>query len=241
MCHSLSNSLTTAFDPNDSLSEWAWLKTFCIAVRTADALTFRDVFHGTFTVPNEEKISEDEPYQSMVRELLQLCNTIFFTSLFVVVTQLCVERFVEKFFRLRAFVEFQVVLHIQQFIAIIVTPPRCVFQDNSAWSLTMDEQVMTWATQRPEQWETGGKCDAYLWGGGRHGQLAESGRGVNVPTITKSFSNAQQIVCGQNCTFVLQGNGTVMACGEGSYGRLGMGNSDDLLVLTPVAALQGEL
>lgn len=103
----------------------------------------------------------------------------------------------------------------------------------------MDEQVMTWAMQRPEQWETGGKCDAYLWGGGRHGQLAETGRGVNVPTITKSFSNAHQIICGQNCTFELQANGTALACGEGSYGRLGMGNSDDLLVLTPVAALQG--
>ena len=103
----------------------------------------------------------------------------------------------------------------------------------------MDEQVMTWAMQRPEQWETGGKCDAYLWGGGRHGQLAETGRGVNVPTVTKSFSSAQQIVCGQNCTFVLQTSGTILACGEGSYGRLGMGNSDDLLVLTPIAALQG--
>lgn len=103
----------------------------------------------------------------------------------------------------------------------------------------MDEQVMTWAMQRPEQWETGGKCDAFMWGGGRHGQLAETGRGVNVPTVTKSFSSAQQIVCGQNCTFVLQTNGTILACGEGSYGRLGMGNSDDLLVLTPIAALQG--
>ncbi|XP_028516065.1 probable E3 ubiquitin-protein ligase HERC1 isoform X2 [Exaiptasia diaphana] len=176
LCHALSTSLTSVCHPSDILSEWAWLKTFCVAVRSADALTFRDVFHSSFTVPNEEKISEDEPYQPL---------------------------------------------------------------DNTAWSLTMDEQVMTWAMQRPEQWETGGKCDAYLWGGGRHGQLAETGRGVNVPTITKSFSKANQIICGQNCTFELQTNGTALACGEGSYGRLGMGNSDDLLVLTPVAALQG--
>jgi len=48
-----------------------------------------------------------------------------------------------------------------------------------------------------------------------------------------------QVVCGQNCTFVIQPNGTVLACGEGSYGRLGQGNSDDLHVLTVVSALQG--
>lgn len=48
-----------------------------------------------------------------------------------------------------------------------------------------------------------------------------------------------QVVCGQNCTFVIQPNGTVLACGEGSYGRLGQGNSDDLHVLTVISALQG--
>ena len=29
------------------------------------------------------------------------------------------------------------------------------------------------------------------------------------------------------------------ACGEGSYGRLGQGNSDDLHTLTAISALQG--
>ena len=50
-----------------------------------------------------------------------------------------------------------------------------------------------------------------------------------------------QVICGQNCTFVIQANGTVMACGEGSYGRLGQGNSDDLHSLTVISALQGVL
>ena len=49
-----------------------------------------------------------------------------------------------------------------------------------------------------------------------------------------------QIICGQNCTFVIQGNGSVLACGEGSYGRLGQGNSDDLHSLTVVSSLQGD-
>lgn len=104
----------------------------------------------------------------------------------------------------------------------------------------MDEQVMSWAMQKPEDWEQGGKCDAYLWGGGRHGQLGETGRGVNVPSKTKSFSSAQQIVCGQNCSFLVNSNGSVMACGEGSYGRLGMGNSDDMYSPTVLSTLQGE-
>uniref|UniRef100_A0A8C6ERW4 HECT-type E3 ubiquitin transferase n=1 Tax=Marmota marmota marmota TaxID=9994 RepID=A0A8C6ERW4_MARMA len=111
--------------------------------------------------------------------------------------------------------------------------------DNSKWINGMDEQIMSWATSRPEDWHLGGKCDVYLWGAGRHGQLAEAGRNVMVPASAPSFSQAQQVICGQNCTFVIQANGTVLACGEGSYGRLGQGNSDDLHVLTVISALQG--
>ncbi len=103
----------------------------------------------------------------------------------------------------------------------------------------MDKNVMCWAQQCPEHWDGGDQYDVFLWGGGRHGQIAQCGKGVNVPTLAKSFGHAQQIVCGQNCTFVLLANGTVQACGEGSYGRLGMGNSDDLFSLTVLSTLQG--
>lgn len=83
----------------------------------------------------------------------------------------------------------------------------------------MDEQIMSWATSRPEvsesddggrrvrfgglflnvfsrspqDWHLGGKCDVYLWGAGRHGQLAEAGRNVLVPVSAPSFSQAQQV------------------------------------------------
>ncbi|PSN36069.1 hypothetical protein C0J52_06695 [Blattella germanica] len=111
--------------------------------------------------------------------------------------------------------------------------------NNTVWSLKADEQVMSWSTQQPHDWQIGGKCHAYLWGSGRHGQLGEAGRSSLVPVETESFSGAQQIVCGQNCTFVIQANGTVLACGEGSYGRLGQGNSDDLHSLSIISSLQG--
>ncbi|WP_252510454.1 RCC1 domain-containing protein, partial [Acinetobacter baumannii] len=55
-----------------------------------------------------------------------------------------------------------------------------------------------------------------------------------------SFTQVRSIVCGQNCTFVLQTNGAVLACGEGSYGRLGQGTSDDEPSLTLIAELQGK-
>ncbi|XP_069694063.1 probable E3 ubiquitin-protein ligase HERC1 isoform X1 [Periplaneta americana] len=111
--------------------------------------------------------------------------------------------------------------------------------NNTLWSLKADEQIMNWSTQQPHDWQIGGKCHAYLWGSGRHGQLGEAGRSSLAPVETESFSGAQQIVCGQNCTFVIQANGTVLACGEGSYGRLGQGNSDDLHSLSIISSLQG--
>ncbi|XP_046401290.1 probable E3 ubiquitin-protein ligase HERC1 isoform X2 [Ischnura elegans] len=110
---------------------------------------------------------------------------------------------------------------------------------NDLWSLKADEQIMCWASQQPHDWQVGGKCQAFVWGSGHHGQLAEAGRNSLVPVIAESFSGAQQIICGQNCTFVIQANGTVLACGEGSYGRLGQGNSDDLYSLSVISSLQG--
>lgn len=114
-----------------------------------------------------------------------------------------------------------------------------IVYDNSKWELTIDGEIMNWATHKPEDWQIGGKCEAYMWGYERHGQLCDGGRVVLTPVNVVSYSVAQQIICGQNCTFVIQANGTVLASGEGSYGRLGQGNSDDLKTLTVVAALQG--
>uniref|UniRef100_A0A665WLM9 HECT-type E3 ubiquitin transferase n=1 Tax=Echeneis naucrates TaxID=173247 RepID=A0A665WLM9_ECHNA len=111
--------------------------------------------------------------------------------------------------------------------------------DNSKWSFRMDEQLMSWATTKPEDWQQGGRSEVYLWGNGRYGQLAGMGTNLMMPTLAPSLSQTQQVVCGQNCTFLLQSNGTVLAVGEGQYGRLGQGNSDDLYVPTIIFAFQG--
>lgn len=110
---------------------------------------------------------------------------------------------------------------------------------NSLWSIKQDEQIIHWVRHRPQDWQIGGKCKTYMWGSDRHGQLAELGYSISTPAWVESFSVAKKIVCGQNCTFVIQADGTVLACGEGSYGRLGQGNSEDLHTLNVISTLQG--
>lgn len=168
---------------------------------------------------------------------------------------------------------------------------RCLvcFQDNSKWSSGLDEQIMSWATSRPEVSQgdleppvrvnpiDGGLSFAGLASGGQmrraplgcrpsraagrgreehpgadHGAILLSGPAgadtrpilILIPACPHFLHECPpplpQVVCGQNCTFVIQPNGTVLACGEGSYGRLGQGNSDDLHVLTVISALQGD-
>ena len=56
---------------------------------------------------------------------------------------------------------------------------------------------MTWATTHPEDWQAGGRCDSYMWGSGRHGQLCEGGRVALVPGRVPSLANCQQVIIGQ--------------------------------------------
>lgn len=52
---------------------------------------------------------------------------------------------------------------------------------------------MTWASQKPEDWQIGGKCEAYMWGYERHGQLSDTGRVVLSPVNIPAYSVAQQV------------------------------------------------
>lgn len=68
-----------------------------------------------------------------------------------------------------------------------------------------------------------------------------AGRHTPVPVSVESMCGAAlSVVCGQNCTFVVNNSGAVLACGEGSYGRLSLGNSEDVYTPTLIAALQGK-
>lgn len=60
------------------------------------------------------------------------------------------------------------------------------------------------------------------------------------PTEIPSFSEARQVVCALNCTFIIHSNGSLSACGQNENGRLGLGNSEDQQVLALISALKGK-
>ena len=109
------------------------------------------------------------------------------------------------------------------------------------WSLEADVELMRWWSESPGDWQSGGRCDAFLFGAGKNGQLAEGSGGDHrsTPTLVPSFSQSSQVVCGANCTFVIHADGSVSSCGEGSNGRLGLGNSEDHCSLTQISGLRG--
>ena len=87
----------------------------------------------------------------------------------------------------------------------------------------------------PDSYET------YVWGSNSSGQLTEgcqekvtsarrskafSGYAEVNKSITRwKFNFLSQLEAGQYCTFAVSSRGDVSACGKGSYGRLGLGDS----------------
>jgi E3 ubiquitin-protein ligase HERC1 len=72
------------------------------------------------------------------------------------------------------------------------------------------------------------KSDVYVWGSNSSHQLAEGNQEkILLPVKSKMFTQAQQVEAGQYCTFAIHWDGSVSACGKGSYGRLGLGESSN--------------
>ena len=72
------------------------------------------------------------------------------------------------------------------------------------------------------------KCDVYVCGSNSSHQVAEeSQEKILVPRLARAFNQVQQVEAGQYCSFIIHSNGTLSACGKGSYGRLGLGDSNN--------------
>ena len=69
-----------------------------------------------------------------------------------------------------------------------------MMQDNSAWTLDMDEQIILWATQHPTEWQSRGDCAVYTWGSGGHHELGEGIAPSKSPVKVSSFSHAAQVM-----------------------------------------------
>uniref|UniRef100_A0A8C4XEI9 Hect domain and RLD 7 n=1 Tax=Erpetoichthys calabaricus TaxID=27687 RepID=A0A8C4XEI9_ERPCA len=68
----------------------------------------------------------------------------------------------------------------------------------------------------------------YVWGSNSSHQLAEGTlEKILQPKLAQGFSNPEMIEAGQYCTFSVSADGSVQACGKGSYGRLGLGDSNN--------------
>ncbi|KAH9513369.1 putative E3 ubiquitin-protein ligase herc1 [Bulinus truncatus] len=71
-------------------------------------------------------------------------------------------------------------------------------------------------------------ASVYVWGSNSSHQLAEgSQEKILTPKLTTIFADCQQVEAGQFCSFLLHPDGSVSACGKGSYGRLGLGDSNN--------------
>uniref|UniRef100_A0A667X364 Hect domain and RLD 7 n=1 Tax=Myripristis murdjan TaxID=586833 RepID=A0A667X364_9TELE len=87
----------------------------------------------------------------------------------------------------------------------------CLFEEVSNLTLSSHDAVMV-----------------YVWGSNSSHQLAEGTlEKILQPKLTQGFSDAQMIEAGQYCTFSVSADGSVKACGKGSYGRLGLGDSNN--------------
>lgn len=74
--------------------------------------------------------------------------------------------------------------------------------------------------------ETNESSDVFVWGSNSSHQLAEGNQEkIMIPIKSKVFQQVQQVEAGQYCTFIIHFDGKVSACGKGSYGRLGLGDS----------------
>ena len=79
--------------------------------------------------------------------------------------------------------------------------------------------------------------EVYCWGSNSSQQLTDAVTDDKLlsPRRVNSFGKVSCITAGQYCTFVIQSNGSVVANGKGSYGRLGTGVSASSSRPVPVA------
>nr|XP_012152188.1 PREDICTED: E3 ubiquitin-protein ligase HERC2 [Megachile rotundata] len=84
----------------------------------------------------------------------------------------------------------------------------------------------------------------YSWGNGDGGRLGHGDRTwYEEPKLIESLvdKNITFIACGSTYSAALSSNGELYTWGRGNYGRLGHGNSDDVMVPTLVSALNGHM
>ncbi|CAG0917523.1 unnamed protein product [Notodromas monacha] len=108
------------------------------------------------------------------------------------------------------------------------------------WTYEADAEVMDWMNAEANKWFHESDRVTYMWGTGSSWQLGTMTRAnAHKPVPVTSLASCVEVVCGHKCSFGLREDGSVVSFGEGHYGRLGQGNSDDMRAPTLIHALQG--
>ena len=106
-----------------------------------------------------------------------------------------------------------------------------------------DEELIMWLNRRPDDWTLswGGSTQIWGWGHNHRGQLGGvEGAKVKLPTNCENLASLRpiQIIGGEQTLFAVTADGKVYATGYGAGGRLGLGGSESVSVLTLIESLQ---
>ena len=71
-------------------------------------------------------------------------------------------------------------------------------------------------------------------GSGQLGLNDTTNRNVFTQVTTNINNDVKQVVCGSEQTFILKNDGSVYSCGDSTYGKLGLGNIDNINTFTQV-------
>ena len=66
-------------------------------------------------------------------------------------------------------------------------------QDNSAWTLVMDREILDWVSKEPQDWWQKTQSTVYTWGKGSWNQLGTSTRENSTPALAEDWKDVQQV------------------------------------------------
>jgi hypothetical protein len=66
-------------------------------------------------------------------------------------------------------------------------------QDNSAWTLSMDREILEWISKEPQDWWQKTQSTVYTWGKGSWNQLGTSTRENSSPALAEEWKDVQQV------------------------------------------------
>ena len=67
-------------------------------------------------------------------------------------------------------------------------------QDNCAWTLSMDREILEWISKEPQDWWQKTQSTVYTWGKGSWNQLGTSTRENSSPALAEEWKDVQQVL-----------------------------------------------